>query len=224
MEIPVPALCDPSRGTLAAALSTARRRASEQLGYDNQISEFLYKYWQLSSAAMPVIERALRVFAEIAPAARLQTAFRAAADCPNARVRSKAVLILGQRIDSIALIRRFLADADARVRANTVEILWGRKPDEVLPIFMSALTDLHHRVAANALYGLHAIDAAKCIARVGAFASHMHPRFRGAAAWVVGKVGDKRNVGLLKPLLVDPNADVRRSASKAVGMLRAAAA
>ena len=224
VEPAVPDICDPARMHEDVALSTARRRAAERIGYDMQISQFLYEYWLLAAARITVVERTLRVIQEIAPAPRLQAVLRAALSCQNSRVRSKAALVLGGKIESVPLLQNFLRDPDARVRANAVEILWGRKAEEVAEIFNEALTDLHHRVAANALYGIHGIDPPRCLAKIEGFATHMHPRFRSAAAWVIGKLGDRRNVALLKPLLVDPNPDVRKSASRAVGMLRACGA
>jgi len=219
----IPEICEPARCALEHAVSLARRRAQERTGYDEQLSQFLFQYWTEADARMSIIERTLEIIRAIAPASRIQSVFRAAAECQNARVRSKAVLVLGTAIDSVPLVQRFLADHDGRVRANAIEVLWGRNPAEVGPIFNKAISDLHHRVAANALCGLYAVDQARCLSRIEAFATHMHPRFRSAAAWVIGKLGDRRNVPLLKALLVDKNADVRRSASRAVGILRGAA-
>jgi hypothetical protein len=218
----VPDLCDLSRYPLQQALRIARQRCTERTSYDLQIFQFLNQYLSFSDIDLLVVERAVDILCEIAPTPRLLSILRSAMENNDPQIRSKSALLLINKIESPSLLQKLITDSDARVRANAIEALWGRQTVAAEEVFRKGLLDLHHRVAANAVYGLLLIDPEKYRANLEVLANHTEPNRRGGAAWIIGKIGDIRNAGLLKPLLVDANAAVRGGAFRAIRALRSA--
>ena len=170
---------------------------------------------------MEVVERALEVLAAIAPTARLHGAIRASLAHEDARIRSKAAVALGRCVGDLPLLQRLLADTDPRVRANTLEALWHMANPEIEAVFLRALSDSHHRAVANAAYGLYLIDKEKYFPKVTGLIEHQLSGYRAAGAWLLGRIGDPRNLPMLKPLLLEKNADARGAAFRTLKILRA---
>lgn len=213
-------LCNPHRSSREESLRAARRNAEDRRSYDIEI--FRYLTLQLTAARVDVdiIERTLEILAAVAPPARLHGAIRTVLGHEDAHVRSKAAVTIGRCVADLPLLQRLLTDSDPRVRANTLEALWQMKGSEVESIFMRALGDLHHRAVANAAYGLYLIDDQKHRDKVSALIEHRSAGFRAAGAWLLGKIGDPKNLPLLKPLLLEKNAEVRSAAFRTLKTLR----
>ena len=217
-------ICDPERCSIEEAVIVARQRARENLSYDLQIAQFVNSQWLSNTVNLRIAERGLEILGAIASPARLLSVLRTAMAQTDPEVRSKAAIALGKYLENPTLIERLAMDGDPRVRANTIEALWGRAIPEAEAIFRRALIDRHHRVAANAAYGLYLIDSGKYLTAVEAFVEHSRQGHRTAAAWLIRKIGDACLLGLLKTLVRDQNPDVRRAAFLAIGALRASSA
>ncbi len=75
----------------------------------------------------------------------------------NARLRSKAVHILGHLSDqpSDALVERAISDSDPRVRANAIEVLEKRGDLRFLPLLNERARSSFSRERANAIKAMH---------------------------------------------------------------------
>lgn len=217
-------ICDPERCPLPEALEAARRMAAAETAFDTRITQALSLQWVAHQPDLAVVERLLDLLAEIAQPIRLFQALRSALSHADPHIRSKSALLLGRKVENPDVLTQLVKDEDARVRANTVQALWGRTTDGARAIFDVALQDLHHRVAANAAYGLFLLDPPGHPVRLVRFIRHPHPRFRRAGAWILKKIGDPANLRLLQPLVTDKNAEVRTSAFNALVALRREAA
>lgn len=131
-------------------------------------------------------------------------------------------MALGRCVADLPLLQRLLSDNDARVRANSLEALWNLKNPDIEELFLRSLDDPHHRVVANAAYGLHLIDPEKYFSRVIALIEHSLPGHRAAGAWILGRIGNPAHLQLLKPLLIEKNTEVRSAAFRAFKQLRTA--
>src|SRR5947199_375347 len=77
----------------------------------------------------------------------------------NPRLRSKAVALAGQvaSVGPELLVERLLNDPDARVRANTIEVLEARKDRQFLPALAERARAANNRERANAIKALHSL-------------------------------------------------------------------
>jgi len=113
---------------------------------------------------------------------------------------------------------KLLEHHDPRFRANVIEGLW-LGAQGLRELFLRASKDPHHRVAANAVYGLHLMGD-PCVSRLlEDMKSSQNPRFRRAAAWLIRKIGKAHLRPMLKPLIRDENAAVRGAALRTLGVL-----
>lgn len=216
-------ILDPSRCSTEEAIRAARQRAGEDLSYDLQIAQFLNTQWMSRRINMPVIERGMEVLGAIGSPGRVFGVLRTALAQTDPELRSKAALALGRNVDSIQVLEKLTIDEDSRVRANTIEAVWGRKGPEVEALLRRALDDCHHRVVANAAYGLYLIDPARHVTQLEMLIQHADPAHRMAAAWLLRKIGDGQHLCLLKPLVRDPDPDVRKAAFRTLSELRGTA-
>ena len=108
---------------------------------------------------------------------------------PNPKLRSKAVLVLGEltSVPADVLLDRVLNDTDARVRANAIEVLEAKQKVQYLPLLMQRARATNNRERANAIKALHPMRdgagdraAVPDAARRSPGASHLGPV--GAAA------------------------------------------
>jgi HEAT repeat protein len=217
-------LCDPRRCSGSEAIRIAKIRSRGDASYEAQITDFLNTQWAAGTVDVPAIERAIEILGAIAPPARLFGVLRIAMSQHDSCVRSKSALALATRTDSLPVLNKLLTDANARVRANTIEALWGRRIPGLAELFQRALTDGNHRVAINAAYALYLLDPVKHLSHVESFVNDPRTRFRMAAAWLVRKIGNPGHLSLLKTLVRDQSADVRRAAFQTLAVLRPATA
>jgi HEAT repeat protein len=220
VAISVAEVCDPRRYPGEEAIRAARRNAEERSSYDIEVSHYLTQQLLLPQADVDVVERALEILSAIAPPTRLHGALRTALAHDDPRVRSKAAGALGQCVADLPLLQRLLADGDPRVRANTLEALWHSKGGEIEAAFLRGFKDSHHRVVANAAYGLYLFDPEKHFDKVSALIGHPHSGYRAAGAWLLGKIGNPKHLPMLRPLLLEKSADVRGAAFRTLKILR----
>ncbi len=108
------------------------------------------------------------------------------------RIRSKAVLLSGRVGRRLPKSSQLLRDADARVRANAVESMWGRTDKESIQFFKEASQDTHHRVAGNALLGLYQAGDIGAVQRITKMVGDSDIGRKLAGIWLMGKTQDPR--------------------------------
>jgi HEAT repeat protein len=113
-------------------------------------------------------------------------------------------------------VRKRLQEVDARVRANAVESLWGTDSTSARAVLKEASRDHHHRVAANALVGLHRIGAYDVTASLQKMAQGEDPMGRAAAAFAMGQILNADFKPVLESLLKDPSPQVRSQALRSL--------
>ena len=138
----------------------------------------------------------------------------------DARVRSKAAAIYGRTCQNPEWVHKRLAEADPRVRANVIESLWGVDSDAIRAVLKEATRDRNHRVAVNAMIGLHLSGAADATASLQKLACGKEPMGRAAAAFAMGQILKDEFKPVLETLLRDANANVRGRALAALIRLR----
>jgi len=141
------------------------------------------------------------------------------------RLQSKATALFCRASRNPQWVREKLSSIDARVRANAIEALWGPDSASFRELLAAASRDEDHRVAANALVGLHCMggqDSAS--AQLEKMAANPAPRFRSAAGFAMGQTLDPAFVPTLNTLLKDQDAAVRRQALRGLIRIRKAEA
>jgi len=138
----------------------------------------------------------------------------------DARVRSKAAAIYGRTCQNPEWVHKRLNEADPRVRANVIESLWGVDSDPIRAVLKEASRDRNHRVAVNALIGLHLSGAADATANLQKMAGGADPMTRAAAAFAMGRILNDEFKPVLETLLRDANPNVRGRALEALIRLR----
>ena len=140
---------------------------------------------------------------------------------PDARVRSKAALLVGRTKLSTRWVEECLTAEDSRVRANAVESIWGVDSEEVRELLWDLLSAPDNRSVGNSLIGLYRMGDAGAIEQILLMAQDSRDLFRSTAAWVMGRTGDPRFQPALVNLIRD-SAPVRTTAFRALGSLKQA--
>jgi HEAT repeat protein len=219
------ALCDPALN-LEQALSIARLAARVDPMVDVGVARRLAEATASDSEASSLGDagRILQILTEISDGTRILPSLMRLLRNPNPYLRSKAVLLIGRSSRSVKWVRHRLGEADARVRANAVEALWGVDSAEARELLRFAEADGNNRVAGNALLGLYWLGDNTAISELVKMAGHASVSFRLSAAWAMGETGDPRFGEVLGKMLVDANAGVRKRAFAAVSQVKLAAA
>jgi len=135
---------------------------------------------------------------------------------PDPKVRSKAASVYGRTSQNADWVRKRLQEVDALVRANAVESLWGADSALARAVLKEASRDHHHRVAANALVGLHHIGACDVTVSLQRMAEGEDPMGRAAAAFAMGQILSADFKPVLESLLKDPTPQVRSQALRSL--------
>ncbi len=136
------------------------------------------------------------------------------------RVKSRAVKLLCELRPNNTNIQRHVREEKPRVRANAIEALWNTNAPEAAIVFEAAASDTNHRVAANALLGLHLQGNPAALPRIIELSESPDPLFRTAMAWCLGSIRDERCVSALQRLSKDPSVIVRKRASRSLLILQ----
>ncbi len=164
--------------------------------------------------------RVLEIVAAISDGRRTQTLLAVLLRNPDARVRSKAALLLGRANHNVGWLERGTDEPDPRIRANAVEALWGVDTREARTSFLAAAEDANHRVAANGVVGLYRAGDLRSAPLAEAMATHADPLFRAAAVWAMGGTQDPRFLPTLAKFMAENTGSVRRNALRATVQIR----
>lgn len=137
----------------------------------------------------------------------LLTIHAGAMESLETRLRARLATILGKAARTHDTFLSLVGDADARVRANAVESLWGSMSGMAKAIFTEAAGDRNHRVAANALIGLYMLGDPASVAGLEKMLGRPDAASRAAAAWAMGRTGDGRFAPLLQSTRRKPGQD-----------------
>jgi HEAT repeat protein len=213
-------LTDPGFLTAPDAIQIARRLQSLDATTDIRLLRLL----QAPQGATPLdswrASRLLEIVAAITAGARIQTILPNLLWHADPRVRSKAALLIGRFSPNVKWLAQQLSDCDARVRANSVESMWGACLSEACELFLTAARDDNSRVAGNGVVGLHRAGSLTAVQIVQKLAKHANPAFRAAAAWAMGEVRDPRFLPFLVSMMGDTESSVRRNVIRATVRIR----
>jgi len=212
------AVCDPEKYTLDQSLDLVRRanKLDPQTGL--KLAEMLVP---LGFSTDAEARFASRVFAVLkrSPPSTVLPALRRLSKCPNARLRSKAVLLMGHiyQNPNFALSE---GERDPRVSANAVESLWGLATPAAREAFLKASRDQNHRIAANGIVGLYQMGDESAVPLLFRLSKSEVSLSRAAAAWAMGYVEDPRFLPGLTRLMEDADPVTRQRAFRAAAQLR----
>jgi len=216
----IEAICDPARHTSQDAISEARTLDLQVPSLYLEVVRFLQQRCSEDHPDLETIGRILEVVVVITPACALAAVLRPVLRRSDPVLRAKCIQILAQHETNLGWVEKLMADDNARVRASVIESLWGLKSQEAERLFLRAVSDSHHRVVANAIYGLYLLDSGKAIPMIGKLIASERPEARAAAAWLIRKTGSAELRGLLKPLILDKTPAVRHAGFRALQALR----
>lgn len=182
-------------------------------------------------AAGPVDQRlkALQIVYELGLGESMRESIIAMCQDSDPRLRSKAVLVAGT-IPSITpdmLVDRLLNDADARVRANTIEVLEAKADARFVPVLADRARSSTNRERANAIKALFRMRVSTVSNQLFAMLRDDRAEHRISAMWALRQIGWWQLLGEVGRLAKeDGNIRVRRYALnvlKGVADLSAAA-
>jgi len=202
------------------AIQRAAVAAQTSPGFEFELSKFLQAQCMATSVDHPTVFRGLEVLGGMLDETRLVPFMRPFLRSKDSQIASKSVLILGRQSRSLAWMTSIHAESDDRIRANLVESLWARREPEVELVLQGALRDPHHRVVANAVYGLYLMDSNAWAAGLDRLLHSHDPIARRSGIWVIKSTAGTEAVARLKPLIRDSDPSVRRAAFAALVSLR----
>lgn len=221
-------LCDPTMFTLAEAVHISKRLKQVDPGFDVRLLRALIgqtgqdrcKLEEIASSNAGI--RLLEIMAEISDGSRILPTMTQLVRHPDARVRSKAALLVGRSNKNHKWVEERLSEDDPRVRANAVESLWGADTEGSRAVFLSALSDPDNRVVGNALLGLYRLGHPSSIRMIDDLVEHPDRNFRITGVWVMGESGDPRYMPVLARLIAEGNPELRANALRAIAKLKKA--
>lgn len=112
---------------------------------------------------------------------------------PNAKLRSKAIVVLGELdgVPSEILLERVLNDSDARVRANAIEVLETTQKGQYLPLLAqrARAPGSNHRERANAIKALHRMKVKNANLALAVMLRDQRAEHRISALWALKAIG-----------------------------------
>jgi hypothetical protein len=217
-------ICDPELYRLDDSIQQARSCAQTSPRFEFDLVRFLQAQCLSNDVTLPKIYRGIEVLGAIADDDRLITLLRPFLRTGDARIASKCVMILGQESKTVSWFKSVRGESDDRVRANLIQSIWKRKEPEAEQLLRNAVKDPHHRVAANAVYGLYLAGSDLYAGALEALIRNPKPAFRRAAIWVIRSSGAPEAAYKLRSLISDTDAGVRQAAFAALVYLRDRAA
>jgi HEAT repeat protein len=145
-------------------------------------------------AAGPVEQRlkAMQMTQELGLAEPMRDTLLALCTDPNPKLRSKAVLLAGAlaSVPPEALVERLLQDGDARVRANTIEVLEAKRDVQFLPVLAQrARASDAGRERANAIKALNSMKVGVASNQLAQMLRDGRPEHRISALWTLRQIG-----------------------------------
>jgi hypothetical protein len=173
-----------------------------------------------SKLSPEAVLRGLDLLDQLSPGSRLILLVNHLTQHADQRIASKATILVGRRLRNQDWVSQHLDCADGRVRASTVEGLWGVQSPSARRELWACLRDKNNRVVGNALIGLHRLGEPRVNEFVKGMIEDERPPFRWTAAWAMGQIGADEFVEYLDRALQDKEPHVRRAAERALDAIR----
>jgi HEAT repeat protein len=143
----------------------------------------------------PVDQRlkALQITHELGLGDLLRTSVTQLCGDPHAKIRSKAIVVLGE-LDAVpadVLLERILNDTDPRVRANAIEVLENKQKTNYVPMLAQRARSpgANNRERANAIKALHRMKVQNATAALEQMMADGRPEHRISALWALKAIG-----------------------------------
>ncbi len=142
---------------------------------------------KLSTGPMEQRLQAMQMVQDLRLADQLAEPLMALCGDASPRLRSRAVSLLAD-VPSMApdrLIEQLLSDTDSRVRANTIEVLETRHPNEFVPLLIQRARNGTNRERANAIKFMHKTRMNIFGTSLQAMLNDPRPEHRISAMWAL---------------------------------------
>ena len=222
MVVSLRELLDPCRVSDEEALETVRQRAAQRESFGLEVIRHVDAYLNSTRIVGGLIERGFLLVEAVAQPVQYLWLVRAGLVHDDLTVRFAAISLLSRQVKSPGWIQKLASDSADQVRLGLMEALLRHPDPETEQVLLGGASDPCPDVAASAVYSLYMLDPERHMETVHKLASHRIPAFRCAAAGLIGKLGPACRCQLLKPLLTDPDAAVRRAAFQTVSALKGA--
>lgn len=135
--------------------------------------------------------KALQIVQELGLVEQLLPSIAPLAQHHNARVRSKAVGVLGELPGMAAevVLDKALHDGDARVRANAIEVLEEKHSADFIPMLAERARAGHNRERANAIKALHRMKVGAARSALLGMLRDERGEHRVSALWALRQIG-----------------------------------
>ncbi|HEY3839783.1 MAG TPA: HEAT repeat domain-containing protein [Bryobacteraceae bacterium] len=213
----IPCLIDPATPPpMAESIAAFARRVDPQLP-----AKLVGFVLERTEAEPPeCLERVLGLLKSMPDAANFRPLLTPLLRHPNARLRAKVALLVGEGNRNRTWFERRMLEEDPRVRANVIESAGPAVAEDLRPMFWAAASDANNRVVGNALVALYRLGEAESVGRLYDLVSHPDPAFRATAVWAIGETGDTRFLPVLARILSDPNETIKAATFRAMQKLR----
>ena len=207
-------LTDPAIVSMEQALWLAREAVLLDGSTPLRIGRYI-----LESESLDAKFRLLDILSEVLDGSRA-TPLVALLNRADARVRSRAAIVLRNSLAHPSCIREQLQHEDGRVRANAIESLWDNLTPEHESLLRKVAADPNNRARGNALFGLYKLGIAGARDLILRMAESPDPAFRNTAAWVMGETGDDSFRSILERMARTDQGAPRMGALRALARIR----
>jgi len=145
----------------------------------------------LQSGSTDDVVKALQMSQELGVLNELRGTILPLCASPLAKVRSKAVMLLGDFPTPVAqvLAEKALADTDARVRANAIEVMEQKPADRFVPALTQRAREGSNRERANAIKALHQMRVSTATEQLLLMLRDNRSEHRISALWAFRRMG-----------------------------------
>ena len=178
---------------------------------------------RMTSGTVDERVKAMQMAQELELCETLKTSILPLAAHINARVRSKAIALIGQlpTAEPDVVLDKVLHDVDPRVRSNAIEIIEGKRRQEYVPLLAERARSSHNRERANAVKALHRLKVSTAIESLTNMLHDPRSEHRISGLWAMRQIGWWQLIGEVAKLAkTDENLRVRRYA---LGVLKGVA-
>jgi hypothetical protein len=213
-------VCDPEKYSLEQSLDLVRRARKLDPLTEVKLAKMLPGLKVSNEEEIRLASRAMEILACSPDPSTTLPALRQLLQCSNAKLRSKATLLIGRIIRNPQWADQAASEEDPRVAANAIESLWGVSSEGARTAFFRAALNTHHRIAANGIVGLYLMGDPSSIPFLFHFSRSEKHLARAAAAWAMGHLEDPRFLPTLAKLMEDPDSMTRKGAFKSISRIR----
>jgi hypothetical protein len=144
-------------------------------------------------SAGPVEQRvkAMQMVQELGLAEQFRNTLVPLCSHPHARVRSKAISVLGDvpLVATSVILDKVLNDTDARVRANAIEVLEAKQAEEYVPLLAQRARSVHNRERANAIKAMGKMRVTTASNQLLGMLRDQRAEHRISALWALRQIG-----------------------------------